>query len=92
MCMEIQYETYGILHDCEKKKVTVNTVSILATHNIHLVLLVAVYISKYCNSSNKCCCSSQQDTNPLWPQFDDASPLEKTIYMPELVICLFAIY
>ena len=32
----------------------------------------------------------QQDTNPLWPQFHDASPLEKTIYMPELVICLFA--
>ena len=25
--MEIQYETYGIPHDCEKKKITVFSVS-----------------------------------------------------------------
>ena len=27
----------------------------------------------------------QRETNPLWPQFQNVSPLEKTIYMPELV-------
>ena len=25
--MEIQYETYGIPHDCEKKKITIDCVS-----------------------------------------------------------------
>ena len=35
----------------------------------------------------------QNDTNPLWPQFEHTSRLEKTILMPELVshcvICWF---
>ena len=29
--------------------------------------------------------SFQTKTNPLWPQFEDAVKLEKTIVMPELV-------
>ncbi|XP_065898553.1 1-phosphatidylinositol 4,5-bisphosphate phosphodiesterase delta-4-like [Dysidea avara] len=30
-------------------------------------------------------------TNPLWPQFEDAVKLEKTIVMPELCLVLFAV-
>ncbi|XP_065898548.1 uncharacterized protein [Dysidea avara] len=30
-------------------------------------------------------------TNPLWPQFEDAVKLEKTILMPELCLVLFAV-
>jgi len=33
----------------------------------------------------KSCLYLQNKTNPLWPQFEGAVKLEKTIIMPELV-------
>ena len=40
--MEIQYETYGIPHDCEKKKLIINSVSdlyIVYQGNIKLICI-----------------------------------------------------
>jgi len=37
--MEIHYETYGIPHDCEKKRITVSSVSNNYVHsNIHVII------------------------------------------------------